>query len=105
ILLLVLCVQVREEDQIGADHEIVDHSHAAALAAAGPAPPSLTKPTRAGDQRMAFGLRGDRFLQFLLPRWPQQPGGGPFYSGCFGRRVAQNHYTAMPSGAARAPGA
>ena len=27
---------------------------------------------------MAFGLRGDRFLQFLLHRRPQHPSGGPF---------------------------
>jgi hypothetical protein len=27
---------------------------------------------------MALGLRGDRFLQILLHRRPQQPGGGPF---------------------------
>jgi cellulose biosynthesis protein BcsQ len=38
----------------------------------------------AADQRMALGLRGDRFLQFLLHRRLQQPGGGPFISDCFG---------------------
>ena len=78
ILLLVLGVQVGEEDHVRAEHEVVDHPHATALAAAGPAPPRLAKPARTGDQRMALGLRGDRFLQFLLHRRPQQPGGGPF---------------------------
>src|SRR6516225_12173196 len=62
---------------IGADHEIVNHSHAAALVVAGAAPPSLPKSARAGNQRMPFGFHRDRFLQFLLHRRSQQPSGRP----------------------------
>ena len=52
--------------------------HAAALADAGAAPPSLAKTARARDQRMAFGRGSDRLLQLVLHRGLQQPGCVPF---------------------------
>lgn len=52
--------------------------YAAALPAAGPAPPCFAKPARAGDQRIALGFHGDHLLHLLLHRRPQQPGRGPF---------------------------